>query len=127
LICEIQDDIIMESDQDMLETILRNLLSNALKFTPSPGMITINASIQMEDIEISISDTGIGISELDCEKLFSIDSNLQSRKGTENESGSGLGLILCKEFIDKLNGTILLKSEPGQGTTFKFTIPMNIN
>jgi len=117
----------MESDQDMLETILRNLLSNALKFTPSPGMITINASIQMEDIEISISDTGIGISELDCEKLFSIDSNLQSRKGTENESGSGLGLILCKEFIDKLNGTILLKSEPGQGTTFKFTIPMNIN
>jgi len=117
----------MESDQDMLETILRNLLSNALKFTPSPGMITINASIQMEDIEISISDTGIGISELDCEKLFNIDSNLQSRKGTENESGSGLGLILCKEFIDKLNGTILLKSEPGQGTTFKFTIPMNIN
>jgi len=126
LLSEIPNDLILESDQDMLDTILRNLVSNAIKFTPSGGAVTIKAISRMGNIEISISDTGMGISEMDSQKLFRIDSKLQSRKGTDNETGSGLGLILCKEFIDKLEGTIVVESKVEQGTTFKITLPLSI-
>lgn len=123
---EISDDILIESDQDMLETILRNLLSNAIKFTPASGTVSVKVMQKNNLVEISVSDTGIGIEENDKQKLFRIDSKLQSREGTENETGSGLGLILCKEFVDKLGGTIWAESEIGNGTTFKFTIPTNL-
>jgi signal transduction histidine kinase len=123
---EISDDILIESDQDMLETILRNLLSNAIKFTPVSGTVSVKVMQKNNLVEISVSDTGIGIEENDKQKLFRIDSKLQSREGTENETGSGLGLILCKEFVDKLGGTIWAESEIGNGTTFKFTIPTNL-
>jgi signal transduction histidine kinase len=123
---EISDDILIESDQDMLETILRNLLSNAIKFTPVSGTVSVKVMQKNNLVEISVSDTGIGIEENDKQKLFRIDSKLQSREGTENETGSGLGLILCKEFVDKLGGTIWAESKIGNGTTFKFTIPTNL-
>ena len=123
---EISDDILIESDQDMLETILRNLLSNAIKFTPVSGTVSVKVMQKNNLVEISVSDTGIGIEENDKQKLFRIDSKLQSREGTENETGSGLGLILCKEFVDKLGGTIWAESEIGNGTTFKFTIQTNL-
>jgi len=123
---EISDDILIESDQDMLETILRNLLSNAIKFTPASGTVSVKVLQKKNLVEISVSDTGIGIEENDKQKLFRIDSKLQSREGTENETGSGLGLILCKEFVDKLGGTIWAESEIGNGTTFKFTIQTNL-
>ena len=123
---EISDNILIESDQDMLETILRNLLSNAIKFTPASGTVSVKVMQKNNLVEISVSDTGIGIEENDKQKLFRIDSKLQSREGTENETGSGLGLILCKEFVDKLGGTIWAESKIGNGTTFKFTIPTNL-
>ena len=123
---EISVNILIESDQDMLETILRNLLSNAIKFTPASGTVSVKVMQKNNLVEISVSDTGIGIEENDKQKLFRIDSKLQSREGTENETGSGLGLILCKEFVDKLGGTIWAESEIGNGTTFKFTIPTNL-
>lgn len=125
LIIDAPDELNINSDQDVLETILRNLLSNAVKFTDNNGCVTLKAEIKGTDVEVSVSDTGIGISEFDKNKLFRIDSKLQSRKGTSGETGSGLGLILCKEFVDKLNGTIRVESEVGQGTTFKFCIPVN--
>lgn len=125
LISDVPENIKINSDQDVLETILRNLLSNAIKFTDNEGCVTLKAEIKDNSIEISVSDTGIGISEFDKNKLFRIDSKLQSRKGTSGETGSGLGLILCKEFIDKLHGSIWVESEVGQGTTFKLTIPVN--
>ncbi|MFZ4724211.1 MAG: hybrid sensor histidine kinase/response regulator [Paludibacter sp.] len=123
---EISGDILIESDQDMLETILRNLISNAIKFTPATGNVKVKAFQKNDMIEISVIDTGIGIGENDKQKLFRIDSKLQSREGTDNETGSGLGLILCKEFIDKLGGNIWVESEIDKGTTFKFTIPTNL-
>lgn len=123
LIVDVSDNIILESDQDMLETIVRNLLSNAIKFTPASGTVIIKATQFVDTVEVEISDTGIGISEDIKAKLFKIDSKLQSQKGTAGEGGSGLGLILCKEFIDKLHGTISVESQVSKGTTFRFRIP----
>ncbi|MEI8085088.1 MAG: hybrid sensor histidine kinase/response regulator [Paludibacter sp.] len=126
LINNVSEEIIVETDKDMLETILRNLLSNAVKFTPAFGTISVNATIIDDVVEITITDTGIGISDTDKSKLFRIDSKLQSRNGTSQETGSGLGLILCKEFVDLLQGKMSVESEEGKGTTFKITIPTNM-
>lgn len=110
------------ADPIMIETVIRNLLNNAIKFTPENGHIEITA-IQDEDYtRIIINDSGIGLSEEDVQNLFKIDSKVK-RKGTNEEDGSGLGLILCKEFIDKNNGTIWVKSSTGQGSSFFFTVP----
>jgi signal transduction histidine kinase len=103
LVCRVSEDLLIESDQYVLETILRNLLSNAVKFTPMNGTVTTNAIIDGDCIEFSISDTGIGMSEEITDKLFRIDKKLQSQEGTNGESGSGLGLILCKEFKSSSN------------------------
>jgi signal transduction histidine kinase len=123
IIKSINDDVILETDQDMLETVLRNLLSNAIKFTPLLGTVTLEATTTNNIVEITITDTGVGISESDKKKLFKIDSKLQSRKGTAQETGSGLGLILCKEFIDLLHGNIMVESKIDEGTTFIVTLP----
>jgi signal transduction histidine kinase len=98
-------DLILFADTLMIETVLRNLINNAIKFTPENGLIELTAHQIDEHISISVKDSGIGISEEDVLNLFRIDSTVK-RKGTNNENGSGLGLILCKEFVDKNNGTI---------------------
>jgi signal transduction histidine kinase len=103
----------------MLKTILRNLLTNAIKYTSEGGLITLTAKLDAEAVEIAITDSGIGIEPDDIDHLFRIDKNLKSRVGTNNEKGSGLGLILCKEFIDRLGGSIEVESEVGKGTTFR--------
>jgi len=127
LLCEVSEEILMDSDQDVLETIIRNLMSNSVKYTSSQGSVTIQAAKLADEIIISISDTGIGIPEDVQKNLFRIDNKLQSQKGTAGEKGSGLGLILCKEFIDKLGGTISVKSEVDKGTTFSFSLPNTID
>lgn len=113
----------MYSDEKILKTILRNLLSNAIKFTNRGGVINLFVTNRKDAIEISISDDGIGMSAETCKKLFTIDKNT-SILGTANEKGSGLGLVLCKEFVDKLGGTIWVDSTLEKGSTFKFTIPI---
>jgi signal transduction histidine kinase len=123
LIHSISDEMSVNTDQVMLETILRNLLSNAIKFTPTSGTVTVNVRSTNDSVEISIVDTGIGISDGDKAKLFRIDGKMQSKKGTDQETGSGLGLILCKELIDKLDSSIWVESEVGNGTTFRFVLP----
>lgn len=110
------------ANPQMIETVLRNLINNAIKFTPEHGKITISVVETGEQVEIRISDTGIGISEEEKQTLFRIDSTIK-RKGTNNEDGSGLGLILCKEFIQKHSGSIGVESELGKGSTFYFTLP----
>lgn len=115
------DDYI-KADNDMLNTLIRNLVTNAIKFTNRLGSITIKTESGQEEIVFSISDTGIGIEPQHINTLFKIDSKL-SKKGTDNENGTGLGLILCKEFIEKHNGRIRVESELGVGSTFFFTIP----
>jgi signal transduction histidine kinase len=116
------EDLILYADPLMIETVLRNLINNAIKFTPENGMIEIAANQIEDQINISVKDSGIGISEEDALNLFRIDSTVK-RKGTNNEDGSGLGLILCKEFVDKNNGTIWVNTSPGEGSSFFFTVP----
>jgi len=110
-------------DDKMITTVLRNLLSNAIKFTDKNGFVTINA-LQLENdmIQVSVSDTGVGIANVDLSRLFIIGEKVNS-KGTEGEISTGLGLILCKEFVEKHGGTIWVESEKGKGSTFFFTIP----
>lgn len=117
----ISDDFFAYADEQMISTVIRNLLSNAMKFTPVGGSININISKNETDILIEISDNGIGINNELHQNLFRIDKT-NSRKGTMNESGTGLGLVLCKDFVEKNGGTIWLSSEEGKGTKFSFTV-----
>jgi signal transduction histidine kinase/Tfp pilus assembly protein PilF len=109
-------------DQNVYETVVRNLLSNAIKFTNKGGSVKIMGEMHNGSIHVSVSDTGQGIQQEHLKNLFSINNNL-STQGTSNEQGTGLGLILCKELIEKSNGEIWAKSTPGKGSTFKFSLP----
>ena len=111
------------ADKNMIKTILRNLISNAIKFTQNDGNVEVMAKIDQENVEFSVSDTGIGMTEENLAKLFRIDSNLSTR-GTQNEKGTGLGLFLCKEFVEKHGGNIWAESEQGKGSIFKFILPI---
>ena len=111
------------ADKAMVSTIIRNLISNAVKFTKSGGAIDIRSEQDSTSVIISVSDTGIGIPPQTISKLFRIDANVTT-KGTDNESGTGLGLMLCKEFVDKHGGKIEVESEPGKGTSFKVYLPL---
>jgi len=113
------------ADRVLLSTIMRNLVSNAIKFTQPGGEIHLSAKKQAGMLEIGVSDNGVGIKKEDLKKLFRIEEGY-SRKGTMNEQGTGLGLLLCKEFVEKHGGKIWLESELGKGSTFFFTIPLNL-
>lgn len=110
------------ADKNMTKTIFRNLVSNALKFTDRGGVIEVSSGRNETIEEISIRDTGVGINPADIDKLFELD-NHYTTKGTEDEGGTGLGLILVKEFVEKNGGTIRLESQAGNGSNFIFTLP----
>ena len=121
--CSIAEEMLVYSDINILNTVLRNLLSNAIKFTHRGGEIKISAKVlDLKNIEISVKDSGIGMSREMVDKLFSLDSQ-SNRKGTEGEPSTGLGLILCKGFIENQGGTIRVESEEGKGSCFYFTVP----
>jgi two-component system, sensor histidine kinase and response regulator len=109
------------ADKDMVNLILRNLLSNAIKFTPNQGYIEVGVNQISSFVEIYVQDTGVGISKEAIRKIS--DSNFYTTKGTSSESGTGLGLMLCKEFLHKNGGQMHIESEPGKGSTFSFTLP----
>jgi signal transduction histidine kinase/ligand-binding sensor domain-containing protein len=111
------------ADRDMVSTILRNLLSNSIKYTPVGGSVTLEAATADHKAIISVVDTGVGITLEDQGKLFRIDEKI-STTGTEGEEGTGLGLVLCKEFVEKSGGTIWVDSEVNKGTRFVFTLPL---
>ena len=113
------DHINVFADIDMLKTVLRNLVSNAIKFTNNGGAININAEENSGNVTISVSDNGIGIKPDNLTKLFDI-SQVLTTKGTAKETGTGLGLLLCKEFVEKHGGKIWVESEVGKGSDFKF-------
>ena len=119
---DFNNDLRLFADPLMIETVLRNLINNAIKFTPENGQIEIKATQDADQISITVLDSGVGILDADIVNLFRIDSKVK-RQGTNNEDGSGLGLILCKEFVDKNNGTIWAESNPGIGSSFIFTVP----
>ncbi|MBI9053031.1 MAG: cyclic nucleotide-binding domain-containing protein [Bacteroidales bacterium] len=110
-------------DRNMVSAVIRNLLSNALKFTKTGGEIILRTEREGEHYNVQISDSGVGIPEESLIKIFRIDSNI-STLGTDEESGTGLGLILSKDFVEKNNGTISVSSKEGVGTTFQFTVPV---
>lgn len=115
-------DCLAFGDKQMVQTILRNLISNAIKFTPHGGEVVVSATRSDDHYEITVKDNGVGIAERDIPKLFKIESKY-STSGTAKEKGTGLGLILCKEFIEKHGGKIWVESEHGKGSRFIFTLP----
>lgn len=123
LLNEVKSGTMVFADPGMINTVIRNLLSNAIKYTDSKGNISIKAMTSDHFAEVSINDTGIGIEEENISRLFNMEEHF-TMKGTENESGTGLGLIICKEFVMKNHGDIWVESKPGKGSNFKFTIPI---
>jgi signal transduction histidine kinase len=120
----ISENLHVSADIDMFKTILRNLISNAIKYSFIGGEVTINATELKQFVEISVEDTGIGITQKDRKELFRR-NEIHTTRGTNNESGTGLGLILCKEFVEKHGGTIRIESEPGKGSRILFTLPQS--
>ena len=118
---EIGENVIVLADEDMTRTILRNLVSNALKFTKANGHIRVSAQTLTEGVEVSVEDTGVGMSQEILSQLFK--GNITTR-GTKNEKGTGLGLMLAKDFVEKNGGTIRVESEVGKGSKFIFTLPL---
>lgn len=116
------ENIMVNADLNMLDTVMRNLLSNALKFTHPGGNIHVTLLDREQEVEVNVSDTGIGIDAKVIPKLFHIDEKYQ-RLGTAREKGTGLGLILCKELVEKHGGRIWVESEVKKGATFHFTLP----
>ena len=122
---QITDDLEIYGDENMFATIIRNLVSNAIKFTHKGGEIMISAEKSKDQlVEISIRDNGIGMKTDMVKNLFRLDADT-NRKGTENEPSTGLGLIICKEFIEENGGKLWVESEEGKGSCFFFTMPLN--
>lgn len=114
-------DTLIIGDHNALQLILRNLISNSIKFTPAGGSVAISAESAGDNIILKVADTGIGIPAKDADKVFM--NKFWSRKGTQNEKGTGYGLNLCREFVEKMNGSMYFESEEGKGTTFFVTLP----
>ena len=121
---EIDDDLVVYADKNMVNMILRNLITNSIKFTPGSGKIRLKCSMEDGNARITVADNGIGISSEDMARLFKIEETFAT-KGTNNEGGSGLGLILCKEFIKINGGEISVTSEPDKGSEFCVTLPLS--
>jgi len=115
-------EVFVIADKNMLSTILRNLISNAIKFTPEKGKVTVSACEEDGKIEVSVIDNGIGMTEQVKSKLFQLEE-LHTSPGTSGETGTGLGLIVCREFVERQGGTIRVESEPMKGSRFIFTLP----
>lgn len=111
------------ADKNLYSAVLRNLVSNAIKFSKVGSVIKVSASVNKQFIEISVSDSGVGITKENLQKIFNVDSNV-STKGTFDEKGTGLGLVLCKEFVEINKGTLWAESKLEKGSVFKFTIPL---
>ncbi len=122
---KIEDDIVLNADKNMLHTIIRNLVFNAIKFSFKNGEVLVSAFSKGDSVEIIVEDNGVGISKDKIDNLFTIDNNV-STKGTANEEGTGLGLLLCKEMIDRHKGHIVVKSEENKGSAFIITLPKAI-
>jgi signal transduction histidine kinase len=119
---DVDESLAVFADEYMISTVMRNLIYNAVKFTPQAGEIKVRARTKDMSVEITVTDTGVGMSQAEIDKLFRPDINF-SKPGTEQESGTDLGLMLCKDFIEKNGGEISIISEEGFGSTFGFTLP----
>jgi PAS domain S-box-containing protein len=124
MINQVNQDIFVFADKNMINTILRNILSNALKFTYKSGKVVVNTAMTNDEVVVSVKDDGIGIPKDKISSLFHLEVK-NSMPGTENEQGTGLGLKLSKEFAEKLGGRIWVESAENEGSEFSFSIPLN--
>ncbi|QHT70530.1 HAMP domain-containing histidine kinase [Rhodocytophaga rosea] len=120
----VPDQLYIKADMNMLQVVFRNLLSNAVKFTRKGGQVFVETETTDQSIRIAVKDNGVGMNPEKLSKLFNIDSQ-QVSNGTAQEKGNGLGLLLCKEFIEKNKGKITVESYPGKGTSFIVSLPLN--
>jgi signal transduction histidine kinase len=120
IINNIKKNVMVTGQQDMLQLVLRNLVSNAIKFTPENGCVHIGVESGKENVEVYVKDSGIGLSESDLEKINH--NEYFTTRGTSSEKGTGLGLMLCKEFLAKNHGTLHITSEQGIGSRFSFRL-----
>ncbi|BAX82132.1 sensor histidine kinase [Labilibaculum antarcticum] len=123
IINKVQSELIVSIDKNTALTFIRNIVNNAIKFTHKGGHITIDSQVNEDSISLHITDTGVGMSPELIDNLFQIDKDI-STKGTDNEKGTGLGLILCKEFIERNGGSIIVKSEVNKGSEFIISLPL---
>jgi PAS domain S-box-containing protein len=122
--CDIPEHLAVNADKRMFDSIINNLVFNAVKFTHKQGQVTISAMAMPDNlVEISIKDKGIGMNKEMIDSLFRLDADV-SHKGTEGEPSSGIGLFICKDFVEKHGGKIWAESEEGKGSTFRFTLPV---
>ena len=120
---DIPHDLIIYSDPHMFRTIVQNLLANAIKYSNPGGQILITAEAREDYAGFSVSDSGVGMSSEECARLFQ-NNGVYSKEGTKKEKGTGLGLMICKDFVERNGGRISVTSEQGVGTTFSFTLPL---
>ena len=123
IVRDIKEDIFVNVDSNMIDTVIRNLLSNSIKYSFPDSVVAVKSDIKENQVVVSIEDSGTGIKSEDIKKLFRIDIHY-SRPGTANEKGSGLGLIICREFVEKNNGRIWVESVKDKGSIFSFTLPI---
>jgi two-component system sensor histidine kinase/response regulator len=121
---KVKENEIIYADLNMTATVITNLISNAIKFTPNDKYIAISITKNEKDWIVSVEDEGVGISEENRKKIFDPNANFTTF-GTNKEKGSGLGLLICQEFVKKQGGEIWVESEEGMGSLFSFTIPIN--
>lgn len=122
IINKVPGQLLISADVDMIHTVFRNLLSNAIKFTPNFGSVEIHAELLNKAVRISVIDFGVGMNSKTLSNLFRIEKKMPGR-GTNNESGTGLGLVLCKDFIEKHEGSIVVESKENEGSKFIITLP----
>ena len=125
LINNILPELVINADINIISLVVRNLVSNSIKFTPAEGSVAVSTKIKDDFAEVSITDTGVGISPENLEALFS--AKIESTVGTNHEKGTGLGLLLCRELIEEQGGKIFAKSAPDKGTTITFTVSLAKN
>lgn len=121
--CDCPDDMEVLIDKEMISTVLRNIISNSIKFSYPGATIHIQCVRKEDKVSISIRDQGIGMSDKTISRLFKV-GKLQTNKGTKAEAGSGIGLMLCKDFLQKHQSEVTVESEEGKGSTFKFSLPV---
>ncbi len=119
----VNTEVSVQSDYNIVSTVLRNLIANAIKYSYSNAEIVVSVDLIVDFVEVSIKDNGVGMPD-DIKESLLHSVNIQSTRGTSNEKGSGLGLVICRELITKIGGKLLVKSEVGKGSTFSFTIPI---
>jgi signal transduction histidine kinase len=122
--CNDPENLQLWADESMLKIVIRNLVSNAIKFSNPGGKILLSSETQDTNVLITVSDNGIGMTPDTLKKLFDV-TQIDSQTGTQGEKGTGLGLLLCKEFIERHKGKIWVESQVGKGSDFKFTLPAN--